>query len=171
MKSPVLYPVTLLISLMILLPALANADPADEIRMNIRSRMLRRAAPEAPAAPSSGMPTRPAPVPATAAGSSDSSDDPTYGFAKENPIKMGGEDLAEAINGAKYYLRQLRDQHNKPFTVERLGNVGFGTDGHITDLYKLTDSNGVEQRLYLDLYHPDIHPKEAKAPKGMGKAR
>ena len=150
---------TLMIALLVLLPALVFADQADDINNARRSRMLRRGLPDATA------PVRP-PLPAPAAETPQNvSDDATFGYTKENPIKMGGADLAEGIAGSKYYLRSLRDKNNKPFTFSRIGNVGPGADGHIVDLYQLIDSEGTTYKLYFDVYHPEIHPKEAKTPK------
>ena len=166
MRLPVHNCILLLISLFILLPVLANAEPGEEIRNELRSRIMRhRTQGVAPAA------TRPAPTSAATATANpmDSSDDPTYGYTTENPVKLGGADLAEGIEASKYYLRLLRDRNNKTFITTRIGSVAPGKDGHIMDLYKLIDSEGVEHRLYIDVYHPEIHPKEAKAPKGMTK--
>lgn len=153
---------TLMITLLVLLPALVFADQADDINNARRSRMLRRGAPDAVA------PVERPPLPA-AGNPQNSSEDPTFGYTRENPIKMGGADLSEGIAGSKYYLRSLRDKNNKPFAVSRIGSVGPGEDGHIIDLYQLIDSEGSKYKLYFDVYHPEIHPKEAKTPKGMSR--
>jgi hypothetical protein len=157
MKRSARWFATLVIAQLVLLPALVSADPADDINNSRRSRMLRRGVPAA---------TAPAAAP-TAETPQNVSDDATFGYTKENPIKMGGADLSEGIAGSKYYLRSLRDKNNKPFNVSRIGNVGPGEDGHIVDLYQLIDSEGTTFKLYIDAYHPEIHPKEAKTPKGM----
>jgi hypothetical protein len=153
---------TLMITLLVLLPALVFADQADDINNARRSRMIRRGVPAATAP--AGRPAVTEPAVETP---QNVSDDATFGYTKENPIKMGGADLSEGIAGSKYYLRSLRDKHNKPFNVSRIGNVGPGEDGHIVDLYQLIDSEGTTFKLYVDAYHPEIHPKEAKTPKGM----
>jgi hypothetical protein len=93
------------------------------------------------------------------------SDDPTYGYTKENPVKLGGE--SERTSYSNVFLKQLRDKNRKPFKYYRIGNVGAGPDRHITDLYKLTDSEGKEYNIFIDMYHPDKNPLECKAPKGM----
>ena len=161
MKRSACWLVTFVIALLVL-PALVAADPTDDINNSRRSRMLRRGAPDATA------PVARPPLPA-ASNPQDSSEDPTFGYTRENPIKMGGADLSEGIAGSKYYLRSLRDKNNKPFTVSRIGSVGPGEDGHIIDLYQLIDSEGTKYKLYFDVYHPEIHPKEAKTPKGMSR--
>lgn len=97
----------------------------------------------------------------------DVSDDPSYGYSKENPVKLGSPELFEGPAMSQVYLRRLRDQNNRPFRFERIGNVGPGADSHIVDLYRLTDSNGAEQRIYIDMYHPELNPLLLKAPKGM----
>lgn len=163
MKRLVYSLVALVLSLGILLPALSSADETNDVRSQ-RMRMLRRGVPEA-TIPSAQSTSDPAPV----TPGKNSSEDPTYGFTKENPVKLGAQDLGEAAQASYYYLKLLRDRHNKPFSSKRIGNVGPGEDGHIVDLYQLTDSEGTESRIYVDMYHPDIHPKEAKAPKGMTK--
>jgi membrane-associated protease RseP (regulator of RpoE activity) len=95
------------------------------------------------------------------------SDDPTFGVTKENPVKLGGATLQEGIAASYVYLKQLRDKNRRPFKYSRVGSVGAGADGHITDFYKLTDSNGTEFSLYIDAYHPEINALDSKAPKGM----
>ncbi|WP_281184881.1 hypothetical protein [Trichlorobacter lovleyi] len=162
MKRLTCWLTTLVTTLLVLLPALVFADPADDINNSRRSRMLRRGVPAA-AAPAE----RPAITEPKAETPQNVSADATFGYTKENPIKMGGADLSEGIAGSKYYLRSLRDKHNKPFAVSRISNVGPGEDGHIVDLYQLIDSEGTSYKLYIDVYHPEIHPKEAKTPQGM----
>ena len=161
MKWSACWFATLVIALLVL-PPLVSADPTDDINNSRRSRMLRRGAPDVT------TPVERPPLPA-ASNPQDSSEDPTFGYTRENPIKMGGADLSEGIAGSKYYLRSLRDKNNKPFTVSRIGSVGPGEDGHIIDLYQLIDSEGTKYKLYFDVYHPEIHPKEAKTPKGMSR--
>ncbi len=120
------------------------------------------------------------------------SDDPTFGFSKDNPIKLGcGEaeldryrkilraagkaeiadsPVASVGCGAfmsKLYLSRLRDKNFKPFTFERHGNVGAGADGHIVDWYKLVDTEGKEYEIYIDMYHPESPAWKCKVPKGM----
>lgn len=95
------------------------------------------------------------------------SDDPTFGYTKENPVKVGGATLREGVAASYVYLKQLRDKNRKPLKYSRVGNVGAGHDGHITDLYKLTDSEGAEFSIYIDAYHPEKNVLDCKAPKGM----
>lgn len=92
---------------------------------------------------------------------------PDYGYTKENPVKLGSPDFTEGPSMSRVYLRRLRDANNQPFRFERIGNVGPGADRHIVDLYRLIDSNGVEHRVYIDMYHPELNPLTLKAPKGM----
>lgn len=91
-----------------------------------------------------------------------------YGYSKENPVKLGGADLSEGPTMSKVYLRRLRDRNNQPLQFERIGNVGANEENHIVDLYRLVDSTGVEYRLYVDMYHPDLNPLTLKAPEGLG---
>lgn len=164
MKQTACWFATLVITLLVLLPPLVSADSGDDSNNARRSRMLRRGVPDA-TAPA----IRPTPAEPAVEKPQNVSDDATFGYTKENPIKMGGADLSEGIAGSKYYLRSLRDKHNKPFNVSRIGSVGPGEDGHIVDLYQLIDSEGTKYKLYFDVYHPEIHPKEAKTPTGMAR--
>ncbi len=97
------------------------------------------------------------------------SDDPSYAYTKENPVKLGSnsDQLRMAVSNSYVYLKQLRDKNRQPFRYQRVGNVGPGPDGHITDHYKLTDSEGNEHNIYIDMYHPENNPLDCKAPKGM----
>ena len=166
MKRSACWCATFVIALLVLMPPLVSADQADDINNVRRSRMFRRGVPDAAMSTATAPAARPEPTVNTP---QNVSDDATFGYTKENPIKMGGADLSEGIAGSKYYLRSLRDKNNKPFTVSRIGSVGPGEDGHIIDLYQLIDSEGTTHKLYFDVYHPEIHPKEAKTPKGMGR--
>jgi len=93
------------------------------------------------------------------------SQDPTFGYSKDNPVKLGSPTMR--AGGSYAYLDQLRDKHKKPFKWRRIGNVGEGNDQHIVDLYSLIDSEGKEHRIYVDLYHPENPALECKAPQGM----
>jgi len=94
------------------------------------------------------------------------SEDPTFGYSKENPVKLGSQ-REDGASSSYVFLRQLRDKSRLPFKFVRIGNVGAGEDGHIVDLYKLTDSGGAEFKIFIDMYHPDSNPLDCKAPKGM----
>lgn len=157
--------VSLILCLGILLPVCAAADSSNEDIRSQRLRSIRRTKENVQTSPQTAPAAATAPTPSE----QNSSDDPSYGFTKENPIKLGGADPGESVQASYYYLKLLRDRNGKPCSARRLGSVGGGTDGHILDLYLLTDSTGAEYKIYLDMYHPEIHPKEAKAPKGFTK--
>lgn len=93
------------------------------------------------------------------------SDDPTYGYTLDNPIKVGGR--LSGPEAQRLYLRLLRDRHFEPFAFERIASVGRGPDGHQVDLYELTASDGERYEVYIDMYHPEIRPLQFKAPQGM----
>ena len=95
------------------------------------------------------------------------SDDPTYGYSKENPVKLGSPDQFGGPGMSRVYLRHRRDQHFKPMEFERDGSFGGGPDGHILDRYTLVDSDGKKHQIYIDMYHPDKSPLKCLAPKGM----
>ena len=98
---------------------------------------------------------------------SQTSKDPTYAYTKENPVKLGSEFEMMGPNLSKYYLRHLLDKNFKPFEFRRIGNVGKGEDGHVIDVYELTDSEGDKYDIYIDMYHKDKLPSQCKAPEGM----
>lgn len=95
------------------------------------------------------------------------SDDASFGFTKGNPVKLGSRVEFSGPEAERLYLRHLRDAKFRPFQFERVGSVGAGPDGHILDQYTLTDADGQKYTLYLDMYHPEVPPLSAKAPKGM----
>jgi hypothetical protein len=95
------------------------------------------------------------------------SDDPTYGYTRENPIRVGGPEGFSGPASENLYLRHLRDWKLRPLSFRRIGSVSAGEDGHILDRYELTDGDGKTFVIYIDMYHEDIHPFEAKAPKGF----
>lgn len=95
------------------------------------------------------------------------SDDPTYGYTRDNPIKIGAAEGFSGPSAERLYLRHLRDSKFRPFAFERLGSFNAGPEGHILDGYKLTDQDGNTFTLYIDMYHGEVHLFHAKAPKGM----
>lgn len=95
------------------------------------------------------------------------SDDPSYGYTKNNPIKVGGPKGFRGPESERLYLRHLRDSQFNVFRFRRSGSVGAGPDGHVLDLYELTSSDGNTYKVYIDMYHPDVHPFSVQAPKGM----
>lgn len=99
------------------------------------------------------------------------SDDPTYGYTKENPVKLGSPDgLRGGPAAERAYLRRLRDPAGEPVDFERVGSVGAGPDDHILDLYRLTSSGGETYEVYIDMYHPQRAPQDQPAPKGLSVA-
>lgn len=101
------------------------------------------------------------------------SDDPSFGTTASNPVKLGlpadqgraGSALLSGVKAERLFLRRLRDRKLRPFRFRRLGSVD-GEDGHPVDRFELTDGDGKRRILYLDMYHPETPPSEAKAPKG-----
>jgi hypothetical protein len=102
------------------------------------------------------------------------SSDPTYGYRRENPVKVGmrgkpGDHLSmllAAVRAEKLYLRHLRDAKFRPFKYRRHGCF-MGKDGHVIDRYVLTDQDGKRHIIYIDMYHPKAGVLKVKAPKGM----
>lgn len=96
------------------------------------------------------------------------SDDPTYGFTRENPIQIGGGALYVKAREQRY-LDALRGPNGQPVAYKRRGsgpqNPETPNTSTILDLYELT-YDGLEKpiNLYLDAYH--FWPQ--RAPVGLG---
>jgi rRNA maturation protein Nop10 len=95
------------------------------------------------------------------------SDDPTYAYTIENPVKVGGPKGASGPQSERLYLDHLRDSNFRPLKYNRAGSFGTTLDNHIVDGYKLISEDGKEYFIYMDMYHPEIHPLQQKAPKGL----
>lgn len=135
-------------------------------RLERRRAGLPNAAQPVQGAGSPGAIDRPNPA-GDAVNPSQTSTDPTYGYSRENPVKLGSEYSDRQVASSYVYLKQLRDKNRKPFKVVRVGSMGANPDMHIIDRYKLTDSEGSEFTIYLDMYHPENNPLDCKAPLGM----
>lgn len=100
--------------------------------------------------------------------------DPTYGYTRENPIRVGENPLTSPIqeipmtsllrgpSRERAYLDALRGPKGEPITYKRSGSLAG--KGVILDAYEITWS-GLDQPivLYLDMYHY----VEPKAPVGL----
>jgi len=95
------------------------------------------------------------------------SEDPTYGYTMENPIKVGPPQRGPSAS--RHYLMSLRDAHGRPFEIFRNGSVGNGPDGHVIDNYFLTSCTGDRISLFIDMYHPERDPDFQDAPVGLTK--
>lgn len=120
----------------------------------------------APAVSGAKTPKAPAKVPA-GINPKQTSDDSTYGYTKENPVKLGSREEFGGPAASRVYLQHLRDSKFKPFTFDRDGSFGGGPDDHILDRYTLVDSDGNPHQIFIDMYHPENAPLKCKAPKGM----
>ena len=159
-------------------PPTPTSDDRSEKRENIRSQRAEnlrarrgdavRPAPDLNGRRTAGTAAQKIPV-ADDVNPAQTSEDPTFGYSKENPVKLGSAsgEIRQHVTSTYVYIKQLRDKARLPFKYVRIGNVGAGEDGHIVDLYKLTDSEGTEFKIFIDMYHPDNNPLDCKAPKGM----
>ncbi len=138
--------------------------PAPPKRAAPKKTAPKKTAPKKPPA----APLPPKTAPARTAG------DPTYGYTKDNPIKVGlrgekGDETSALLAGVraeKLYLRHLRDAKLRPFRSRRHGSF-MGKDGHIVDRYELLDQDGKQHVIYIDMYHPEAGVLKVPAPKGM----
>jgi hypothetical protein len=98
------------------------------------------------------------------------SDDPTYGYSEEAPIKVGGIAEDRGPENERRYLEALRGPRGQKVLFKRLGCccpfvtpepingldkiLGFGTG--LLDVYEVTHA-GLRKpvRLYLDMYESD----------------
>jgi hypothetical protein len=88
--------------------------------------------------------------------------DPSYGYTKENPVKVGPPQRGPSAS--RKYLMCLRDSAGRPFEFRRNGSVGEGTDGHVIDQYFLKSGTGEEISIFIDMYHPECDPDFQDAP-------
>ena len=93
----------------------------------------------------------------------DVSTDATYGYSRENPIKVGGTPLYGAARQRRF-LQALVGPAGQPTTFRRRGSIRTDRDDLILDLYEVTYT-GVEKpiELYLDWYRWE----PPKAPQGF----
>jgi hypothetical protein len=87
--------------------------------------------------------------------------DSTYGYTKENAIRVGeGSDLLGGPARERAYLDNLRGPNGEPISYERTGSLNF--EDTILDEYVIKGL-GTPVTLYLDIYKF----KELKAPVGF----
>lgn len=91
------------------------------------------------------------------------SPDATYGYSKENPIKVGGTPVYGAARQRRF-LQALVGPAGQPIAFKRRGAIRTDRDDLILDLYDVTYA-GVEKpiELYLDFYRWD----PPRAPQGF----
>lgn len=95
---------------------------------------------------------------ATAVGQSE---DSTYGYTKENPVKVGGSDLRDGPKRERAYLNSLRGPSGQRVKYQRLGSCcHFETPnglmgGGLLDMYELTyDGLTKSVTIYINFYDP-----------------
>jgi hypothetical protein len=97
-----------------------------------------------------------------------------YGFSKDNPIKIGfpGETEGDFVGILKNgplaeitFFRHLRDANGRTLEWTREGSVGHGPDGHVVDIFGSKEAGTT--KIYIDMYHPEIHPFHTKPPAGF----
>ena len=101
---------------------------------------------------------------------SEISDDGSYGYTKENPIKVGGVKSSEGPLNERRFLNALLGPNGEKISYNRKGSCcGFETPnglmgGGLLDMYEVTYS-GLEKPiiLYINMYDFGI----LKAPKGF----
>ncbi len=99
------------------------------------------------------------------------SDDPTYGYSYENPIKIGGG-FPDGDLRVFRYLNALLDPNRQPIAFSRVGTCcpfsaspgKMGSGRGVLDVFQI-DYDGLSEpiRLYFDVYHE----KRLLAPIGL----
>jgi len=93
------------------------------------------------------------------------SEDPSYGYTEENPVKVG-----YGPKGERYYLAQLTGKKGGPIKIKRLGSCcPFETDspnaiegrGGMLDRYKIKAKGSKAVVIYLNMYDYE-YPKAIK---------
>jgi hypothetical protein len=92
-------------------------------------------------------------------GSCTISNDDTYGYTKENPIKVGGG-AYDGPSRERAYLDNLLGPNGEELSYERQSSLP--TDTTILDVYIVTGS-GINETLYIDMYNFE----EPQAPVGF----
>ncbi|MCX7110280.1 MAG: hypothetical protein NTX45_09155 [Proteobacteria bacterium] len=96
------------------------------------------------------------------------SQDPTYGYTKENPIKVGIGNILLASASEKYYLNSLLSETGKPIEYERVGSCcqfetpnALGGVGSLDVFTIKVPEKNETIKLYLNMYDPltPIAPK------------
>jgi hypothetical protein len=95
------------------------------------------------------------------------SSDPTWGYVRENPIRLGGPRGLSAEESARLYFDHLRDSNFLALRHRRAGRAGCGSDWHVVELFVLTGADGRKYRLYVDARHPETNPLDLDAPAGL----
>jgi hypothetical protein len=100
------------------------------------------------------------------------SNDPTYGYSKDNPVKVGSKKKENMAAGEYKFMNSLTGPNGEEISFRRLGSCcafktpnGFMGDGGLLDKFELT-YKGLKEPivLYLNMYDPGA----VKAPKGLG---
>jgi hypothetical protein len=99
------------------------------------------------------------------------SEDPTYGYSQENPIKVGSKNEYGGPKAEREYLDSLLDSAGKALKYVRLGSGGANAEGKPLDHYEITLSNGDKFHLWIDMYQPKNKPEKQPSPVGLYKKR
>ena len=105
------------------------------------------------------------------ASSSLRSKDITYGYTKDNPIKVGSKDKFGGPKAEREYMDSLLDANGKSVKYKRLGSYGANKDGHVIDGYQIVTSTGEKVVLYIDMYVKKNKPSRQPVPVGFYKKR
>ncbi len=97
------------------------------------------------------------------------SEDPSYGYSEENPIKVGRKEGYGGPIAQREYLDSLVDSTGKPIRYARMGSAGRNQEGMPLDIYAITLADGRKFHLWLDMYHPENRPDKQPAPVGFYK--
>lgn len=100
------------------------------------------------------------------------SDDESYGYSENNPIKVGGAKKSEGPKNEQRYLNALAGPNGEEITYNRKGSCcAFETEngfmgGGLLDRYEVKWKGAKKPVIiYINMY--DMDDKELKAPKGL----
>jgi hypothetical protein len=88
-----------------------------------------------------------------------------YGLSLRNPVKLGSRDEFGGPEAERIFLWHLEDEAARRYRWTREGDVGPGPDGHIVDVFSSNEAGST--KIYIDMYHPNIHPFKATPPEGF----
>jgi len=88
-----------------------------------------------------------------------------YGLSANNPVQLGSKDELGGPEAERVFLWHIEDAAGKRYHWTREGSVGPGPDGHMIDVFSSPEAG--LKKIYIDMYHPKIHPFHATAPRGF----
>ena len=95
------------------------------------------------------------------------SDDPSYGYTAQNPVKVGLPAGSDGDAAAHAYFSHLRDGDFLPMRFRKIQAGQADSEWAAIDVYELVGDDATRYRVYIEPQHPQASPLDAAAPMGM----